>query len=74
MAGAELILPRAPLVYDQRNEQQTRDELQRNDTQILRRDKDADLPSNVRLVLTDTVTGTRYSVTIVSGVLTLTAL
>ena len=62
-------LPTAPAQYEQRNEQSTRNLIQDQDDQNWKR-REAVRP--VRLELQDTVTGSFYTLTIVSGVLTLT--
>lgn len=59
--------------YDRRNETDFRTLVKQALDQCLRRNQDVEI-GNGRLILKDTVTGSRYSVTMVSGVLTTTAL
>lgn len=64
-------IPPTPGAYSQTNESSFRQAVVEEDRRNLKRGEEM---NPERFVLTDTVTGTRYMVTIVSGVLTLTAL
>jgi hypothetical protein len=64
-------LPLAPEKYDPVNESNMRAALEQADRLNHKKGQETQL---VRLVLADTVTGTRYLVTVASGALTLTAL
>lgn len=68
-----MALPLAPAAYSQTDQAQMRREIERMDAENWKRLKDVDFAST-RPVLTDTVTGTRYKLTVVSGTLTVTAL
>lgn len=57
--------------YSQQDENQYRERVDRELQRCVKKDEERNA---VRDVFTDTVTGTRYQVTIVSGVWTLTAL
>ena len=59
--------------YDPQDEQHRNNEIERADRQNHKKNRDVEI-GNGRLILKDTVTGTRYNVTIVSGTLTLTSL
>lgn len=68
-------LPPAPGAYSQRDQQELRNELERRDEQNHKRDGHLEVRSGAYIILTDTDgTGARYSITVASGVLTLTAL
>lgn len=71
------ILPKAPQAYAVHDENQTRDLIQRAFGTAVFKGDDIRMgtPPNApsRLILKDNVTGTNYSITIVSGTLTLTA-
>lgn len=60
--------------YDANNEAQMRAILEREDARNHKKGEAIEVGANVPLILTDTATGTRYSLTVVSGVLTLAAL
>lgn len=66
-------LPSPPPAYDQQNEASARRAIEESDEANQKRGSDYEVARG-RLILPDTVTGTRYNVTIVSGALTLTAL
>lgn len=68
-----LRLPQPGRAYDAENEARTRRSLEEADDANQKRGSDYEV-SRGRLILTDTVTGTRYNLTIASGVVTLTAL
>lgn len=63
-------LPVPPAAYSVGDQAQTRFGIEREFTRCVMRDEEY---QPVRLVLADTVTGTRYLVTVAAGVLTLTA-
>lgn len=67
-------LPSPGTQYDAENEASVRREIEDADGKNQKRGSDYEVSKNGRLILTDTVTMTRYNVTIVSGVLTLAAL
>ncbi len=62
-------LPPATATYDQANETSARNAIKAADDQNVKKGQEL---NPVRFVLTDTVTGLRYLVTIASGALTLT--
>ena len=62
---------KAPPAYDAANEQSFRNEAQAADDQNVKKGTEWNA---VRLVLQDTVTGTRYQLKVTSGSLVLTAL
>ena len=64
-------LPTAPDKYDKVNEQSMRNKLAQEDDRNVKQNTEWNA---VRLVLTDTVTGTRYNVTVASGAIALVAL
>lgn len=69
-----MILPRAPGTYDQRNEQQARDAIERDARETFYKGRDVELARGERFILRDT-NGVRYSITVnTSGVLVVTAL
>ena len=70
-APAGLQLPNAPAQYSQQDQALLRAALAAADRDNAKQNQEANMK---RLVLTDTVTGTRYNVTIASGALTLVAL
>lgn len=70
-APVGLKLPKPPKAYDAHNEAQMRQTVERELDRALKRDEEI---QPARLVMADTVTGTRYLVTIASGAWTLTAL
>lgn len=65
--------PTAPQAYGQRNEASFRELVKRAVDGCFRHGQDIEVGTG-RLILKDTVTGARYSVTMVSGTLTTTAL
>lgn len=67
-----MILPQAPAQYDASDQNRVRDMIRQEFAKAFMKGQTIEV-ANGRLVLTDTVTGTRYAVTIVSGTLTLTA-
>lgn len=66
-------LPTAPAQYEQRNESSFRSQIDNILKAVFRKDRDIEVGVG-RLILIDTVTSARYSVTIASGVVTLVAL
>lgn len=70
-APAGLQLPNAPAQYSQKDQAELRKALADADRRYAKQDGEANM---ARLVLTDTVTGARYNVTVASGALTLVAL
>ena len=66
-----LNLPQAPAEYDQTYQRNLMSALIKADANSVKKDEEW---NPVRLVLQDTVTMARYQVTVVSGVLTVTAL
>mgnify|MGYP001579861258 CR=1 FL=1 len=68
-------LPTAPAGYDRRDQQEARSKLEKSDAENHKRGRHIDLGGlEFYPILYDTVTGARYSLTIASGVLTVTAL
>jgi len=63
-----------PPAYDQPNEVAWRQAVRDADDANHKRDTDIELGRGRRLILTDTVTGTRYALTVASGALSLTAI
>ena len=66
-----LNLPASPAQYNKEDQTSLRRALTDADAQNVKKDEEWNAR---RLVLTDTVTGARYNVTVASGVLTLVAL
>ena len=66
-------LPQPASQYDRNNEAQTRGALEKEDRRNRKVGTDVEI-GNERLILKDTVTGNRYSVTVTSGVLGIVAL
>ena len=67
--------PPAPAQYSQANEQQFRNQIEQNDLQTHKKGRHLDMGgADFHQIHYDTVTGARYKLTVVSGVLTLTAL
>lgn len=62
-----------PTAYDQSNEVAWRQAVRDADDENHKRDTDIEVGRGHRLVLTDTVTGTRYALTLASGMVVLTA-
>lgn len=67
-------LQQAPVAYSQLSEQQFRNEMETRDAETHKKGRDIEVGEGVRVILTDTVTMTRYGLTVASGVLTLTAI
>lgn len=71
------ILPKAPKAYAAHDENQTRDLIQRAFGTAVFKGDDIRMgtPPNApsRLIIKDSVTGTNYSITVVSGTITATA-
>ena len=67
-------LPNPPSVYSPGNEAQTRAQLETEDRKNHKKFTDIEIGKGCRAIFTDTVTGTRYAMTIASGAVTLTAL
>lgn len=63
-------LPSPPRAYDQVNEGQTRDAIERADAQSYKRGQDVEIGDTQRLIIRDAVTGERYRLTIESGQVT----
>ena len=70
-AVAPIALPQPQAQYSTKDQADTRAAIVRELRRCLKKDEETQL---VRLVLKDTVTSTRYLITVASGVLTLTAL
>jgi len=66
-------LPKPPTAYNVGNEAQTRSQLEIEDAKNHKKFTDIEVGKNCRVIMTDTVDGLRYSLTVVSGVLTVTA-
>jgi hypothetical protein len=67
-------LPAPTPDYDPQNEAQTRATLETEDAGNHKKGKHIEVGAGSYLILTDTVTGARMSLTLASGALTLTAL
>ena len=67
-------LPTPQDKYDPLNEAQMRAILEREDAGNHKKGRAIEVGANVPVILTDTVTGSRYSLTVASGSLVLTAL
>lgn len=65
-----MILPQAPKQYDQQNEATTRNDIGLELDQRFRRGGTVEIAGG-RLVLTDTVTGDRWEITVENGLLSL---
>jgi hypothetical protein len=65
-------LSRPPAQYDAQDQTTLRDSLTRADAQNHKRGADIEVGAGARVVLTDTVTKTRYALTVSGGALTLT--
>ena len=65
-----MTVPAAPPAYDRANENAFRDFVVKTFAKMFRKGQDVEIGA-ARLVLTDTVTGERYSVTVASGVVAL---
>jgi hypothetical protein len=63
-------VPSAPSAYDPKNEASFREIVKRAVDKCFSRGQDVEIGQG-RLILTDTATGHRYGVTVVSGVVTL---
>lgn len=59
-------LPLAPMEYDTRDQAQLRKIIEDDSVNLLRRDRDAEIPIEVRLILT-APDGSRWSVTVDGG-------
>lgn len=66
--------PQAPQQYDRQNEALFRAQVAQEDGASHKRGRDIEVGKGCRIIFVDTVTGTRYAVTVASGALTLTAL
>lgn len=69
----KLTLPPAPAAYDAQDQAAVRRELENRMVTVLESGRDSEIGEG-RLILRDTVTGERYSLSMVSGVLTETLL
>lgn len=65
--------PSTPLAYDKNNEAGFRDSVRRLLDACFSRGRDIEV-GKANLILTDTVTGDRYAIQVVSGAITATAL
>ncbi|HWA61931.1 MAG TPA: hypothetical protein VG939_11185 [Caulobacteraceae bacterium] len=63
-------LSRPPADYDPADQRRLRAALEEADRETFKRGRDLELGA-ARLILTDTVTGARYALTVASGVVTL---
>lgn len=64
----------APAAYNQRDQQEFRNEMNRRDDKYHKNDRHVEVGKDRGVIWTDTVTGTRYRVTVASGAFVLTAL
>ena len=64
----------APQQYSAFDQQTMRRTLDERDLENHKKQRDIEIGKNCRAIFTDTVTGTRYAMTVVSGAVTLTAL
>jgi hypothetical protein len=67
-------LSKAPAAYDRRDQDAARTEIAAADGQTYKHGQDVEIQAKQRFILVDTVTGTRYRGTMVSGTLTWTAI
>lgn len=67
-------LPKPPSVYSQANEAQTRDVISQADEDNHKKLRDIEIGQGCRAIFFDTVTGTRYAMSVASGAVVLTAL
>ena len=67
-------LPQAPASYVPEDQRQLRSLIEQNIKNCRQSDEDVELSRNQRLIIRDDVTGSRYRLHIVSGVITLTAM
>jgi hypothetical protein len=63
-----------PVQYSARDQAAMRGEIERADAQSHKKTGDIEVGAGKRVIFTDTATGKRYALTVVSGALTLTAL
>lgn len=66
--------PQPPAKYERDNEARFRSQAAQDDARNHKRQADIEVGKGCRVVLVDTVTGTRYALTVASGALALTAL
>lgn len=66
--------PQAPKQYERENEALFRSKVAQEDDATHKRGRDIEVGKGCRVIFVDTVTGTRYAVTVTSGALALTAL
>lgn len=66
-------LPRATPAYDATDQERMRVDVTDADRENRKRGQDVEIAGSERLILKDTVTGTRYSLTIASGAVALVA-
>jgi hypothetical protein len=71
---AKTPLQPAPATYSQRAQQELQNELDRRDDQTHKREAHIECRRGTGVILSDTVTGTRYLLQITSGAVALTAL
>lgn len=64
----------APQQYSAFDQQTMRRTLDERDLEAHKKGRDIEIGKSCRAIFTDTVTGTRYAMTVASGVVTLTAL
>jgi hypothetical protein len=67
-------LPNPPDKYDRAEQMKVRAQIDRLDKQNRKRGQDVEIAGGERLILPDTVTGDRYSLTIASGAIVLSLL
>lgn len=67
-------LPNSPFQYDRGNEAQARDVIVQADAENHKKQRDIEIGKGCRAIFFDTVTGTRYAMSIASGAVVLTAL
>ena len=64
----------APSAYNQRDQQELRNEVTRRDDLYHKKDRHIECRRGTGIILTDTATGTRYLLTVASGAVALTSL
>lgn len=67
-------LPTTPATYDRENEARAREAIVNEDAMNHKKMQDIEVGKNCRVIFVDTVTGTRYALTVASGAVALTAL
>jgi hypothetical protein len=67
-------LPNSPEKYERANEAQARDVISQADEENHKKQRNIEVGQGCRVIFFDTVTGTRYAMSVASGAVVLTAL